>query len=416
MFEDLESRLPELAELYKDLHAHPELSFSEHRTAGVLADRLDAVGCEVTTGVGGTGVVATLDGGDPDGPTVLLRADMDALPVKEETGLPYASEVTAVDPQSEGSVAVAHACGHDMHVTWLVGAAQQLAAHRDRWRGRVLLVGQPAEEWGAGATRMVADGLFERFGTPDVGLGQHVAPAPAGWVLHRPGLAMAGSDAVRIVLHGRGGHGSTPEKTVDPAVLAASTVMKLQTVVSREVAATDMAVVTVGSLHVGTKENVISDRAELSLSVRSLKPRVRQQLLDAIERIVHAECSGAGAPEPPEIETLYSFPPLVNDEEATERLAARMREQFGQDRTGEVPLVPASEDFGQFGTLGGFPSVFWFVGGTDPDTWLEAAGAGRLDTDIPSNHSSRFAPVIEPTLTTGIEAMVSAAMIWCGKD
>lgn len=400
---------PELGERYEDLHAHPELSFQEHRTAGIVAERLDALGYEVTTGVGGTGVVATL--GHGDGPTVLVRADMDALPVEEATGLAYASTVRGTDPDGV-DVPVAHACGHDVHVTWLLGTAALLARDAAQWSGRVVLVAQPAEELGGGAEAMCDDGLFARFGTPDVGLGQHVAPAPAGWLLYRAGTTMAASDAVRIVLHGRGGHGSMPEATVDAALLAASTVVRLQSVVSREVAAAEQAVLTVGSLHAGTKENIIADRAELGLSIRTFEESVRGRVLEAISRIAHGEADAAGSPHPPEITTTYSFPALRNDEAATDALEAAFRASFPADRLLPAPLVPASEDFGVFGTRGGFPSTFWFVGGTDAETYLEALAADRVSDDIPSNHSPHFAPVQDPTLAAGVEAMYVAARQW----
>jgi amidohydrolase len=405
----LEAMVPPLREVYEDLHAHPELSFAEHRTAGLVADGLDALGFEVTAGVGGTGVVAML--GDGDGPTVLVRADMDALPVEEATGLSYASTVRAVDADGV-EVPVAHACGHDMHVTWLLGVAELLASNQSNWSGRAMLVLQPAEEIGGGAHAMCDDDLFERFGTPDVGLGQHVAPAPAGWLLNRAGPAMAASDSLRVVLHGRGGHGSQPETTVDPVVMAAATIMRLQGIVSRELAATESAVVTVGKVVAGTKENIIADHAELGLSVRSFDEGVRRRVLDAIERIVHGEAQAAGAPRPPEIENRYSFPSVRNDPGVTELAEAAFRHHFAADRLFPAPLVPGSEDFGIFGDRGGFPSTFWFVGGADPATFIAALEADRVRQDIPSNHSPRYAPVQEPTIAAGIEAMYVAARQW----
>jgi hippurate hydrolase len=401
--------LPDLTDLYEDLHAHPELSFREVRTAGLLADRLEALGYEVTREVGTTGVVAVLDNGD--GPTVLLRADIDALPVEELTGLPYASTVRA-EGLGGDEVPVAHACGHDMHAAWMIGVATVFSRHRDTWSGRLLIVMQPAEELGMGAEAMVDDRLFERFGTPDVALGQHVAPAPAGWILHRAGPVMGGSDAVKITLHGRGGHGAAPHTTVDPVVMAASTVMKLQTVVSRTVDPTDVAVVTVGSMHAGTKENIIGDKAELELTVRTFEEGVREKVLGAIERIVHGEAQSAGATKDPEVELLYGFPPLRNDAETDATVAAAFVEHFGPERVVGAPLVPASEDFGSFSTRGGFPSTFWFVGGADADLWTKALAAGTLAEDVPSNHSPYYAPIQEPTLSTGVEAMVTAAMCW----
>ncbi|HEX7132455.1 MAG TPA: amidohydrolase [Iamia sp.] len=405
MFDAVPALLPDLRALYEDLHAHPELSFQEHRTAGILAGRLRDLGYDVTADVGRTGVVATLENGP--GPTVLLRADIDALPMQEDTGLAYASTVDGV----------AHSCGHDMHAAWLVGAATILADHRDAWSGSLLLVVQPAEELGAGARAMLDDGLYERFGAPVVCLGQHAAPAPAGWVLHRAGPMMAASDAVEIVLHGRGGHGSAPQNTVDPAVLAASTVMRLQTIVSREVDPSDTAVVTVGRVHVGTKENIIADRAELGLSIRSFQPQVRTKVLEAITRIVEGECQAAGCDRKPDITEGYALPVVDNDAEATERIAAAFGEHFGPDRSIPGPVATGSEDFGFFGERADVPSVFWFVGVTDPALFRNALEEGRFNLeDVPYNHSPHFAPVQDPSLATGVEAMVTAALVWLGKS
>jgi hippurate hydrolase len=342
---------------------------------------------------------------------VLLRADVDALPVEEATGLPYASTVRATGLDGT-EVPVAHACGHDMHAAWMIGVATVLARHPEAWSGRVMIVLQPAEELGMGAEAMVDDGLFERFGTPDVGLGQHVGPAPAGWILHRSGPVMAGADALKVTLHGRGGHGASPHTTVDPIVMAAATVMKLQTVVSRTLEPTDVAVVTVGQLHAGTKENIIPDKAELGLSIRHFEPTVREKVMAAVERIAKGEAQAAGAPKDPGVELLYGFPPLVNDADTVTTVNAAHLAHFGADRVMEAPLVPASEDFGRFAARGGFPSAFWFVGGADVDLWTKAFAAGTLHEDIPSNHSPFYAPVQEPTLTTGIEAMVTAAGCW----
>ncbi|PXY28130.1 amidohydrolase [Prauserella muralis] len=408
----LDARLPDLERLYVDLHRHPELGFAETRTAAELARRLTADGYEVHTGIGGTGVLGVLRTGP--GPTVLLRADIDALPVRERTGLAYASTATAVD-QDGREVPVMHACGHDMHATWLSGAAAQLAAHRGEWSGTLLAVFQPAEEAGGGARAMVADGLFDRAGPPDVAFGQHVTPGPAGWVLTRPGALMAATDALRVTLHGRGGHGSRPETTVDPVVLAASVVLKLQTIVSREIAATEAAVVTVGSLHAGTAHNIIADEAVLEVNVRSFDGGVRRRVLAAIERIVHAEAQAAGAPRPPEMTELATFPVLTNDEAATARLTEVFTGHFPEGRVWEAPQVTGSEDFGELAAAAGVPSVFWLVGGLDERTVLEAIAAGRFETDIPSNHSPLFAPVLHPTLRTGVEALVVAAMDWFGS-
>ncbi|GAA3531150.1 amidohydrolase [Amycolatopsis ultiminotia] len=403
----LEDALPGLEALYVDLHRHPELAFTETRTAAELARRLTEDGFEVHTEVGRTGVAGVLRNGE--GPTVLLRADIDALPVEEQTGLSYASTARGID-ENGNDVPLMHACGHDMHATWLSGAAHLLAAGREGWSGTLLVVFQPAEEGAGGALAMVHDGLFERASRPDVVFGQHIAPAPAGWVLTRPGVIMAATETLRITLHGRGGHGSRPETTVDPAVMAASVVLKLQTVVSRETAATDPAVVTVGSLHVGTAANVIADDAVLEVNTRAFDDGVLQRLHTAIERIVNAEAAGAGAPKPPTIEVVGAYPVTHNDEAASEELTEVFREHFGTEATLPAPQVTGSEDFSEFGRAAGVPSVFWLVGGFDPQQVITAMTEGRLESDVPSNHSPRFAPVLHPTLRTGVETLVVAAL------
>lgn len=405
---NLESLLPDLEAFYKDVHAHPELSMEETRTAGLAADRLRAAGYEVTTGVGKTGVVGLLRNGD--GPTVMLRADMDALPIQEATALPYASTATAVDRQGT-TVPVSHMCGHDMHVTWLAGAAKVLAQARDSWRGTLMPVFQPAEETGEGAKAMIDDGLFDRFPKPDVILGQHVMVGPSGTVAGRPGAITSAADSLQIRLFGRGAHGSMPQASIDPVVMAASTVLRLQTIVSREVAAAEAAVLTVGVLQAGTKENVIPDEAIIKLNVRTFDAGVRQRVLAAIVRIANAEASASGAPRPPEITTIDQYPLNVNNEDATKRVAEAFRQHFGADRVRETGPAPASEDFGSFGSEWHVPSVFWFVGGTDPQIYAKAKAANRVN-ELPVNHSPKFAPVLHPTLQTGVEALVVAARAW----
>ena len=397
-----------LVALYEDIHAHPELSMHETRTAGLAADRLRAAGFDVTTGIGTTGVVGVLRNGD--GPVVMLRADMDALPVKEATGLPYASTVTASDP-SGATVPVAHACGHDMHVTWLVGAATLFAQAREAWRGTLMPVFQPAEETGQGAHAMIDDGLFERFPHPSVVLGQHVMAMPAGTLNWRAGPVTSASDTLRIRLFGRGAHGSMPQASIDPVVMAAATVLRLQSIVARELAPAEDAVVTVGLLQAGTSENVIPEEALLGLNTRTFDAGIRARVLAAIKRIAQAEAEASGAPQPPEITRLGGADAVVNDAVATKRVVDAFRRSFPADRVRETAPSSASEDFGAFGAAAHAPAVFWFVGGVDPDTYAQAEAAGKLN-EIPTNHNPHFAPVIHPTLETGVEALVVAAQAW----
>jgi len=405
---DLGRLIPDLEALYKDVHAHPELSMQETRTAGLVADRLRAAGYEVTTGVGKTGVVGLLRNGD--GPTVMLRADMDGLPIEEATGLPYASKARARDREGN-MVPVGHMCGHDMHVAWLTGATALFAQAREAWRGTLMAVFQPGEETAEGAQAMIDDGLFERFPRPAVVLGQHVMVGPAGAVAGRTGAITAAADSLQIRLFGRGAHGSMPQSSVDPVVMAAATVMRLQTVVAREVAAAEQAVVTVGSLQAGTKENVIPDEAILKVNVRTFDEGVRKRVLAAIERIVNAEAAASGAPRRPEITPLDRYPLNVNDAEAARRVVDAFRRHFPAEHVRQTGPAPASEDFGSFGTEWHVPSVFWFVGGSDPDVYAKAKEAGRLN-ELPVNHSPQFAPIIHPTLQTGVESLVVAAQAW----
>jgi amidohydrolase len=404
----IEALLPDLETFYKDVHAHPELSMQETRTAALAAERLRANGFEVTSGIGKTGVVGVLSNGD--GPVVMLRADMDALPIQEQTGLPYASTTTAVD--SDGKrVPVMHACGHDMHVAWLAGAAAALASARGTWRGTLLAVFQPAEETANGAQAMIDDGLLNRFPKPDVILGQHVMVGPAGAIGWRSGVITSAGDSLQIRLFGRGAHGSMPQSSIDPVVMAAATVLRLQTIVSREVAPNEAAVVTIGALQAGTKENVIPDEAIIKLNVRTYDEAVRRRVLSAIERIVNAEAAASGAPKSPEISVLDRYPLVNNDADATSRVTDAFRRYFSEERVREVAPTSASEDFGSFGTGWHAPNVFWFIGGTDPDAYAKAKQAGRL-SELPTNHNPRFAPVLHPTLKTGVEALIVAARAW----
>ncbi|KQQ93112.1 amidohydrolase [Leifsonia sp. Leaf325] len=398
-----------LDELYRDLHSHPELSFSEHRTAAIVAQRMHDTGLEVHTGIAQTGVVAVLANGE--GATVLLRADMDALPVHEDTGLPYASVARGVDPDG-ADVPVMHACGHDMHTTCLVGAVEHLVATRSEWSGTLIAVFQPAEEREGGAQAMIADGLFDRIPQPDVVLGQHLNPLPAGTIGVHPGTFMAAVNTLHVKMFGRGGHGSRPQKTIDPVVMAAATVMRLQTVVAREVAPFDTAVVTVGTLHAGLKNNIIPAEATMGLSIRSFDSAVGARLDSSVRRIIRAEAEASGAPREPEFTSGEVYPVTVNDPEASHRVTDALGRRFGADRVIDPGVLMGSEDVGMLATAAGVPLVYWLLGCVDPDAYAAAAAADRLDIDIPSNHSAQFAPVIEPTLTMGVEALAAAALEW----
>ena len=396
----------DLEALYIDLHRHPELSFQETRTAGIAATHLRDLGLEVTEGVGITGVVGELRNGE--GPTVWLRADMDALPVVEETGLAYASTATGVDPDGN-TVGVMHACGHDMHVTAMIGAVERLVAEREQWSGTVVVVIQPAEEYGAGARAMLDDGALDRFPQPDVVLGQHVTPLPAGTIGVRPGPQMSASDGIQVVLHGRGGHGSRPHSTVDPIVMAAATIMRLQTVVSREVDPRDLAVVTVGAIHAGTKNNIIPADATLQLSLRYPDEQLREKVLERVERVIRAEAMASGAEREPEISTLHRLPATINDADATARVVSAFQGVFGEQSVIDPGLFTGSEDVSWFARDAGVPLVFWFWGGVDPKVYADAVVGGTVDKDVPTNHSPFYAPVIHPTIEVGVTAMATAA-------
>ncbi|MGW3425999.1 amidohydrolase [Streptomyces phaeochromogenes] len=393
--------VPALEDFYRDLHRHPELSGQERRTATRLSERLAGAGYETVDGIGGTGVVGMLRNGD--GPTVLLRGDMDALPVSEETGLPYASRAPGV----------MHACGHDLHVTWLTGAADALAAGRDTWNGTLLVVGQPAEETGEGAAAMVNDGLYERFPRPDVLLAQHAAPGPAGLYAHSPGLIMSASTDVDIVVHGVGGHGSRPEATVDPVVTAAYIVTRLQSVVSREVAARESAVLTVGRIEAGTRHNIIPSEAHIALNLRTQSAEVRERMLAAIRRIAAGECAAAGCPREPTVTVGGSFPMTVNDADTDRRVAAVHGEVFGTGTVLDFGPVMGSEDFPLLAE-GGLPYAYWFVTSTPAEVWDAAAAVAGGDlmeqlAAVPSNHSPHFAPDLA-TVGPGVRTLVSGAL------
>jgi amidohydrolase len=405
---DLDRTRPWQEDFYRHLHQRPELSHQEHDTAAEVAQRLRSFGYQVHEGVGGTGVVAVLHNGG--GASVLMRADMDALPVKEQTGLPYASTVTARDLDGN-EVPVMHACGHDVHVTCLLGASALLANARQDWQGTVVALFQPAEELGDGARKMIDDRLARVVGHVDAAFAQHVLAMPSGVVGTRPGPTLSAADSVRITVYGRGAHGSMPQASVDPVVLAALIVVRLQTVIAREIAPTDPAVLTVGSIQAGTKSNVIGEQAVLQLNVRSYDEQTRGTILDAVKRIVIAECQASRSPKDPEFELFDRFPPTQNDPATTARVRAAFDAFFG-DRAQDLPLQTASEDFSDIPNALSVPYTYWGIGGIAPDAYQRAADAGRLAEDIPVNHSPTFAPVIQPTVDTGTQAMVTAALAW----
>ncbi len=398
-----------LDNLYKYLHANPELSFHEVNTSKKIAGELKALGFEVTERVGGYGVVGVLRNGN--GPTVMVRTDLDALPVKEQTGLPYASKVITKD-DAGNDVYVMHACGHDVHMTVFIGTARLLTQLKDRWQGTLVMIGQPAEEKGGGAKAMIADGLFERFPRPDYALALHVnASLPAGTVAYREGYALANVDAVDITIYGAGGHGAYPHRTKDPIVLAAQTIMALQTIVSREIAPIEPAVVTVGSIHGGTKHNIIPDEVRLQLTLRSYSDAVREQTIAAIRRITRGLAIAAGIPEDrmPVVTVADEYTPATyNDPELTLKLAEVFKEVLGADNVIHHEPVMGGEDFGRYGRVEPkIPiSIFW-LGTVDPQKFEESRKSG---TPLPSLHSSLYAPVPEPTIKTGIKAMTSAVL------
>lgn len=411
LHDEVAADLPELMTLYRDLHAHPELSFEEDQTAAKLAKRMRALGFEVTEDVGKTGVVSVMKNGE--GPTILLRADMDALPVVEQTDLPFASKVTAT-PASGVTTGVMHACGHDTHMAAFIGAARRLAAHKDDWQGTLVMILQPAEELGLGAIAMLDDGLYTRFPKPDYALAFHdaAAPAPAGTIGYTPGYALANVDSVDITVKGVGGHGAYPHTTKDPIVLASSIVMKLQTIVSRESSPLDPAVITVGSFHAGAKHNIISDEAKLQLTVRSYSDESRKLLLDGIKRVAKGEAIAAGLPEDlmPEVTVEEPYTPSTfNDTDFSTEVASGFAQRFGDDRVQEWPAVMGGEDFSQFrrASPDDVKSMIFWISGT-PQPMLDALkNEGK---PLPSLHSPFWAPDAEKVVATGAEALASAAM------
>ena len=398
---EVTSVYPEAQSLYIDLHEHPELSLHEVNTAAKLAAQLRRLGYEVTEHVGGNGVVALLRNGS--GPTIMLRTELDALPVLEKTGLPYASHITATDDQGH-EVPVMHACGHDIHMAALVGTAEIMVKTRSQWHGTLMLIGQPAEERVSGAKMMLADGLFTRFPKPSVGIALHSTnELPAGKVGITPGYMSSNSDSVDITIYGRGGHGAAPQSTIDPIVIAAKTILSLQTIVSREIKPGDPAVITVGYIQGGTKNNIIPDEVRLGLTVRSYSPETRKHLLTAIERITKGEAEAAGAPKSPLVQVGEGTDAMYNDPKLSDQLAPVLREALGADNVVMMPPALASEDYSAY-EAAGVPSFYYRLGAANPQQFAEATAK---DVSLPSNHSPFFAPDLEPSLKTAIESEVA---------
>ncbi|MGD7001529.1 amidohydrolase [Corynebacterium halotolerans] len=399
----LDSTREDREELYKYFHQHPELSLQEHETAAKIRSELDSYGVDEVIEVSGTGQVAVLRSGD--GPVVAMRGDIDGLPMAERSGKDYAAEGrTQVNEATGEETPVAHSCGHDVHIVSLLGAVEVLAAHRDQWAGTFLAVFQPAEENAAGAKAMVDDGIVDKLPKPDVYLGQHVlGTLPGGAVGTRVGPVLSTASSIEITIHGKGSHGAMPDLGVDPVVLGSAIVGRLQTIVSREVAPKETAVVTVGSFHAGTKSNIIADEAVLQLNTRAYSQEVADHLHEAIERIVRAECQAARSPQEPEFRYYDAYPLTDNNAEVTARVRTAFDSYFGQESQ-ELAAVPASEDFSIIPDAFGTPYTFWGLGGFAD--WKNA----------PGNHSPRFAPDLQPTLDRGVEAIVVAASPWLAAD
>lgn len=399
-----------LERLYIDFHSHPELSFREAQTAAKLAEELKRLGIEVAKGVGGHGIVGVLRNGV--GPTVLIRTDLDALPVKEQTGLAYASKARMTNDLGV-EVDVMHACGHDVHITSLIGTARLLAKLKDRWSGIVVFIGQPAEERGAGARAMLKDGLFKRFPKPEVCLAFHVSPElPAGSLGMVEGYVMANVDSVDVTIRGVGGHGAWPHKARDPVVLAAQTVVALQTIVSRETDPLDSAVVTVGSIHGGTKHNIIPDEVKLQITVRSFTDEVRNKTLDSIRRIVRGQAISAGVPEDRapvvKVDTHEFTPATYNQPELVRRLSGLFKGMLGEDKVIARKPAMGGEDFSEYGrTPDKIPICMIWLGSVEPERVAESERTGN---PLPALHSSLYRPVPEPTIKTGVRAMTAAVL------
>ena len=395
--QQVDAVLPDAQALYLDLHQHPELSGHETHTASVLAGKLRSLGYDVTENVGGTGIVAIMKNGP--GPVVMLRSELDALPVTEETGLPYASKIRAKD-DSGRDVGVMHACGHDIHMSTLYGTATIMTKNKDAWHGTLMLVGQPAEETITGAQKMIDDGLFKKFPRPDIAVALHDENGIAiGQVGVTPGYAKAAADSLRITVYGKGGHGARPESTIDPVLIAANIAVRLQSIVSREIHPGDAAVITVGYIQAGTKNNIIPNEAQMGLTVRSYKPEVRQHLLAAIDRIAKAEAMASGAEKMPLIEKYESTSAVYNDPVLTQHMEGLLESVVGKGNLVHEPPLMTSEDWAMF-VEQGIPGFYYTLGVADPQ---KLAAARASHKELPSNHSPLFAPVYQPAIKTGIE-------------
>ncbi|MGA7851211.1 MAG: amidohydrolase [Terriglobales bacterium] len=401
---------PQVETLYLDLHRNPELSYHEEKTAAKIAEQLRKLGYDVTTGFGGTGVVGVFKNGP--GPVVMLRAELDALPVPEKTGLLYASHVTTHDDRGV-EVPVMHACGHDLHMAIGIGTAALLVQNKDRWHGTFIYVGQPAEERIGGAKAMIKEGLFTRFPKPDFAFAVHDSNGlPAGKVGYTPGFSASNADSVTVTIYGVGGHGAAPQETVDPIVIAARTIVSWQTIVAREIDPQDPAVITVGSIHGGTKNNIIPDEVVMQLTVRSYKDEVRKHLLAAIERIADAEAAGAGAPKKPVVQLVEGVGAVYNDPQTTNRLADRLKQVMGDSNVVLGRPIMASDDFAEY-RYAGIPSVMLELGAVNPEKYAEAKKSGE---PLPGPHSPYFAPDREPSLKTGIEVEMAAILELMNKN
>lgn len=393
-------------DVYRDIHMHPELGRQEKRTSEIAATHLREAGYDVTPNIGGYGLTGVLKNGE--GPTIMLRADMDALPIREQTGLAYASTVETVDTDGEKKP-VMHACGHDAHVACMMGVATLLVEARNKWRGTLIILFQPDEEHGAGARAMLDDRLYDRIPRPDLVLGQHLAPFKTGIVLIRPDVFMASADTLKVTVFGQGAHGARPQDSIDPIVLAASIIVRLQSVVAREIGPEDVATVTCASIHGGKAHNVIPDEVELLINIRTFDATVREQVLAAVKRIIRGEAIASGVKKDPTVQSLVSYPLTINDPTASAKIEKAFVSHFDRNRTWEAPRHTASEDFNLLAMEIDVPSVFWNFGGVDAEAWkeYEREKDPRL---IPNSHQSNYAPVIEPTLKTGMDAMSLAAL------